>query len=984
MQHGVEQRAPGGAWVFAAGRYRIERELSRGGIGVVYRARDLTHGRDVALKRLLPHRAAEPAVLKLFEREYQTLRGLSHPSVIEVYDYGVGEDGPYYTMELLDGGDLHAAAPVPLAIACAHLRDVASSLALLHARRLLHRDISPRNVCVHRDRARQADRLRRRFASFGRAASVLGTPPCIAPEVLGAGVLDQRSDLYSLGAVAYFALTGRHAYPVRDVTELRRAWQQPVAPPSALAPGLPAKLDDLVLSLLSLDPLARPASAGEVIIRLNEIVGAPAEVAPEQVASYLFNPRLVGRGKELAVLRTHAHEAREGQGRAVLVTGEEGVGKSRLLHEFLLECQLLGYCAVYGEALADQAPYGLASSLARALLDAAPALVRQAFAPHCAVLGHLMPELAAGTAEPLPPLPQDPAERRGRIQTAFIEALLACSREAPLALCIDDLHALDSGSTAIVSGLSRRLADTRLLLLASAQAQREGQSSLVLAANAVRVQLGRLGWSETEALVRSLFGDVPDVARLAHRLHVLSSGNPLLCMELAQHAVDRELVRFREGTWVVVQEPKDELPASLSESWSARLAMQSENARKLLEVLCIEPRAIPIELCSALAPELPGGALYEALDELVAAGILILSAGCYRFVHDSLREHVLAQLPDPRVRELHLRAAKALYAPGARQPDLHATWLSAEHLMKAGEELAGAERLADIAFQILYGSDLLAVAADSFERAVAIFKRHARSPYRSLWLYVGLCASGWYLHPGSGSATRIAYSSCSARSPGLRWRASCGLGSAPRLSAVAAIAWTSLRSWGARRGTPFADFKLVFTALSRASVGLMASAAVCMDVEVVRRIIALLEPLAALGKRSVGGFAYDNCRKMGSLIEGREVDALALCLRSRALLGDESALQELPAQLRRSHYAGVHHTLGITYALAADARALDCAEVMVSAGLAVERSMSGQVRVLYYAARGEYERVRADSSAWSSRRFPADRCGSTRCCCRSC
>ena len=127
-------------------------QLGAGGMGVVYRVHDEAGDTTLALKLLLSAQSgARRRKLEALVRARvpHARRGSKHPRIIEVYDYGLTEHGPYYTMELLDGGDLQQLAPLPWREACRHLRDVASSLALLHARRLLHRDVTPRNVRLH-------------------------------------------------------------------------------------------------------------------------------------------------------------------------------------------------------------------------------------------------------------------------------------------------------------------------------------------------------------------------------------------------------------------------------------------------------------------------------------------------------------------------------------------------------------------------------------------------------------------------------------------------------------------------------------------------------------------------------------------------------------------------------------------------------------------------------------------------------------------
>src|SRR5262245_37590990 len=182
-------------------------------MAAVYRVTDTSSGRQLALKQVLRtgERARDRSVEALFEREFRTLAQLAHPRVVSVYDYGLDERGPFYTMELLDGGDLKARSPLPFREAAAFMFDVCSSLALLHSRRLVHRDVSPRNGrCTRDGHAKLIDFGA--MAPFGRAEHTVGTPAFIAPEVLAHGSLDARTDLYAVGATLYYALTGTLPY----------------------------------------------------------------------------------------------------------------------------------------------------------------------------------------------------------------------------------------------------------------------------------------------------------------------------------------------------------------------------------------------------------------------------------------------------------------------------------------------------------------------------------------------------------------------------------------------------------------------------------------------------------------------------------------------------------------------------------------------------------------------------------------------------
>ncbi|HTU58438.1 MAG TPA: serine/threonine-protein kinase, partial [Polyangiales bacterium] len=252
----------------AAGRYRIGKQLAAGGMGVIYEAFDTLAKRQVAYKRLkVGNEQARARLTALFEGEYNALRQLKHPNIVEVYDYGRDSEGPFYTMELLAGSDLASVAPLPLNEACRALRDVASALALMHARRLVHRDVTPSNVRMTPDgRAKLIDFGA--LSEFGIAKDIVGTAAYVAPECLAGEPLDGRADLFALGALSYWVLTRRQAYPARNMSELLDAWELPVVPPSLHVTELPKELDQLVLGLLERDATARPASAAHVIERL--------------------------------------------------------------------------------------------------------------------------------------------------------------------------------------------------------------------------------------------------------------------------------------------------------------------------------------------------------------------------------------------------------------------------------------------------------------------------------------------------------------------------------------------------------------------------------------------------------------------------------------------------------------------------------------------------------------------------------------------
>jgi serine/threonine-protein kinase len=267
------------------GQYTLESKLGEGGMGVVYRARHGMMRRPTAVKLLKPEQTAE-ASLKRFEREVQLTARLTHPHTITIFDYGRTPDGLfYYAMELLDGASLDrvvsAFGPLPVARVVHILYHVAEALTEAHDIGLIHRDIKPGNVILCRqggiyDFPKVVDfglvkDLERGGGDLTRADVVAGTPLYLAPEAINApDTLSGQSDLYSLGAVGYFALTGTSVFAGRTLVEVcsHHLHTAPEPPSSRMERPVPADLEALILDCLAKDPAERPAGARELRRRL--------------------------------------------------------------------------------------------------------------------------------------------------------------------------------------------------------------------------------------------------------------------------------------------------------------------------------------------------------------------------------------------------------------------------------------------------------------------------------------------------------------------------------------------------------------------------------------------------------------------------------------------------------------------------------------------------------------------------------------------
>jgi len=280
----------------ALGSYELVERLGEGGMGEVWMARHRLLARTAAIKLVRPERLGEigsdeaSATLGRFQREAQATAALTSANTIRLFDFGLTDEGAfYYVMELLDGRDLETMVrqfgPMPPARAVHVLRQVCRSLAEAHARGLIHRDVKPANIYICRmglelDFVKVLDFGLVKAEKPGDAATMMtaapmaiGTPAYMAPEtILGDVDVDRRVDVYALGCVAYFLLTGERVFTSQTQVKLlmQHLQEQPAPPSRRCKYAIPRELDAVILDCLRKDPAQRPADAEALLHRLDE------------------------------------------------------------------------------------------------------------------------------------------------------------------------------------------------------------------------------------------------------------------------------------------------------------------------------------------------------------------------------------------------------------------------------------------------------------------------------------------------------------------------------------------------------------------------------------------------------------------------------------------------------------------------------------------------------------------------------------------
>ncbi|MET0385278.1 MAG: protein kinase [Polyangiales bacterium] len=730
-------RAPPSSLAAAVSQARYERgaTIASGGMGSVVRAFDRLGQREVAYKRLtIADEQARRRAAALFQTEYETLKRLAHPNIVEVYEFGYDEAGPYYTMELLSGTDLLRLAPLPVAEACRVLRDVASALALVHARQKVHRDVSPNNVRLTASgRAKLID-----FGAlthFGVQRELVGTPPFIAPECLTGVAIDQRADLYSLGALAYLCLTGHTHLPARTLEGMLDMAGAPIERPSQRVAAVPKQLDDLVMSLVQHDPRDRPATAADVIELLTTIAELPPERdAADVAASYLQHLPLVGRDNPRSALADALTHTLAGEGQIVFVHGERGVGRSALLDQFATDAQLAGATVLRADGGAQLAPFHAARALVRAGLATFPDAADGVSGPTSAPPAALRSTIEA-------------SEQHTAIASALSDQLLGLSKRTPLVLLLDDAHALDGDTLSLLAGLCEPLRRHPLLLVLTVHADADVSDNTArgrLASEARKLELLPLTEAELAELVRNIFGEVPHLSPLVHFLNARTAGNPGHTLDCVRGLLAEGAIRYAGGTFTLPHEIVTRAsPSHYADAPLARLASATPLERQVAVALALHPDALgPEQVALSVAASPPD--VLRALEALTRSAVVVRRGARFACDGEALRAALSASLPLADKRALHSALARALAEHD--RSSLEGRLTLAGHLLQAGgqEELEGAYLLARSADQHRFRIAMMHDALPLFERALSVLKAQGHSDGQCSGLLVPLSLAGFY------------------------------------------------------------------------------------------------------------------------------------------------------------------------------------------------------------------------------------------------
>lgn len=718
-----------------ADRYAIVRKLGEGGMAEVFLVHDALERRALALKLL---KAGDPG-RDYFMHEFQVLARLDHPNLVRVHDLQTclvdGQDTCFYTCELLEGRDLfQATRDVDWDGLYDITRQVLEALAYIHDRGLVHYDVKPENVnvaAVPAQRPGGRPSFRVKLMDFGltgeattrRGEKIKGTVHYVAPEVAKSLPADRRADLYSLGISLYYVVTGRLPYDGGSALSIiRKHLERIPEPPTQVRPDVPEAWARFILRLIEKDAARRPASAHEALVDLSRRLSKPY-ARQEHASTLVLTPGFVGRQEVLARLvellppalpvdappepeSTEAPALAPGPSPAMVsatqttpgaaqgggeprapsvvwVEGEEGLGKTRLVHELRVRAQVRGVPVLDAACLGEgDRPFERLVRMAL-MLPGARALA----ASYLPELEALFPGLAAHLEAPAALLGAPPGDDRRLLLDRVAELLIRAARLRPYLLILEDLRGADETTLGLLGALLRSIAVRRrrnrvpLVVLtdrpgaATSGGQRRagtaddlGSALELLRGQGYleRVALERLDLGATSAMTASMLAlpALPDALGLA--VHEASGGNPFFVEELVKSLAEDGVLGLRRATPSAEVLARVDTPRSLVELLGQRLARVPDDARAVLVALAVLAAPSRLKVVAGTAARSPAACL-DALDLLIRRQMVARQDDeegppSYRLSHGLVQRAVTEQTPRARLAEAHRRALAALEA----------------------------------------------------------------------------------------------------------------------------------------------------------------------------------------------------------------------------------------------------------------------------------------------------------------------------------
>lgn len=708
-------------------RYTIEAELGKGGMGTVYRAMDATLKRDVAVKIMSNGQLGTEGRARLL-REAQLTAKLSHPNIVTVFDAGEHDEAPYIVMEIVEGKTLHEHEPESLEEIIEIAKQICLALDHAHQQEIIHRDLKPENIAFTSDgsiKLMDFGLARSAASRLTKEGGMVGTVFYMPPEQAMGDEVDARADLYSLGVMLYEMVTGVLPFEAEDaIGVITQHIHAPVVPPKAKREDIPSHLNRLIVKLLSKDPTDRPTSAKEVIGLLESPSQETEDLRESKDLSLLdriVRGRIIGRKKEVNEARELWEKAAGGEGQLLLISGEPGIGKTRLTREIVTHVEVSGGQTLIGESFAEGGPpYDAIVQIMRFVFENNKDLTKTIPEAVLADMLKITPELQSAYPDISPSPSLNPHAEQTQLLESGVTFFARLAEKMPLLLVFDDIHWADSGTINMVRHLARRTRDLPILILATyreieieeARLFQDFLLDMDRTRLATRIKLARLDSQQTKDLLAAIFQDeiTTDFFKEIHRE---TEGNPFFIEEVCKALVNSGQVYFEDGEWHRPENMKEMvIPQSVKTAVEQRLNRITEESKRVLTLAGVIGREFDFEVLLKLA-ESDEDALLDVIDEALRAQLIrekrVAGRDIYIFEHALINHTLYDDLNLRRKTRLHQQVGLAMEKVFAGQIEAHVDELAQHFFLGARgdvmekaiqyNEMAGDQALSVFAFE---------------------------------------------------------------------------------------------------------------------------------------------------------------------------------------------------------------------------------------------------------------------------------------------
>lgn len=691
-------------------RYQVVRTLGEGGMGEVFLVEDLWESnRQVALKKLRREMLSE-ITRESFVQEFTALKQLRHPYLASVYDFGYTPQGdPFFTSEYCDGADLiSASAKMGFGERLERAVEICRALAYIHARGYMHADLKPENILILS--GTRPNEANIKVLDFGLARHVnekarpglSGTLAYLAPEVIKGRPFDPRADLYALGIVLYQLFTRQLPFENID-PQLLVDMQLSVmpAPPTEKDGTLPVAMDSILLRLLDKDPDNRFQASDELISAFNQSLGYQFEIETHATArDYVRSSRFVGRSAE----RERLHQAltqvlKEKSGRLVLVGGESGVGKTRLLDELKIQAQLEGVRTFSGAAYEKiSEPLQCFPDILRPMVlstsQASPQqqAVLERYEP---TLAQFLPQLFHARAQPRTQTSSS-AEKEFLLESLAMFVLEACAQH-PTLILIQDIHWADALSLELIERITRNILSQRLILGVSYRSDEVRGSALEAVLPSLSKQeatdlitLKPMTPSEVNELVTSMLGIDQAPTPLMQRIIQDTRGNPFFIQEVLWTWMEEGIIYPRLREWSGDAGVLDllSIPQTMADAFLRRIGKLSKAQQDLLQVLALFNKPVSLAALASVLTATPES-IEQPLNGLVESAVLSRTdspeAPQYFFSHVQMKYSIESGVAPDQARKVH-RTIGEYYEAETASSNLDQSEILAYHFAASEEK----------------------------------------------------------------------------------------------------------------------------------------------------------------------------------------------------------------------------------------------------------------------------------------------------------